>query len=94
MSHQNEIKISSEFQLDAPQNLNLFLYHCIFDVHDAAFERDTLPILISEIEKEMSEEHKIKFYGLLYCVGYFQDDESLYKSNIFKLKYFSSKSPQ
>jgi hypothetical protein len=85
VSHQNEIKISSEYQLDAPPNLSLFLYHCIFDPSNDPLEGYTLPILISKIEKKMSEEHKVKFNGLLKCLGYFQDDELEYQANIFKL---------
>jgi hypothetical protein len=85
IGNQDEIKISSEYQLDGPTDQNLYLYHCIFYLNDDNAEGHTLPFLISEIEKSMSEEHKIKFYGLLKCVGYFPDDDALYRSNTFKL---------
>ncbi len=85
VNHQNEIKISSEYQLASKENDNIYLYHCVFEVDDELTSNSTLPLLVDEISKELTQELNIKFYGLLKCAGYFPSDEELYKSNMFKL---------
>jgi hypothetical protein len=61
------------------------LCHCVFEVNDELTSDSTLPYLVDEISGELTQELHVKFYGLLKCVGYFPDDEDLYKSNMFKL---------
>lgn len=85
INRENEIKISSEYQLDAPLDSSLYLYHCIFNVNDEKFEGKTLPLLVSEIANEIPEVYKVRFTGLLKSVGYFQEDEASYKSKVFDL---------
>jgi hypothetical protein len=85
IKHENEIKISSEYQLASEGNDNIYLYHCVFNVNDELTSDSTLPYLVDEISRELTQELNVKFYGLLKCVGYFPDDEDLYKSNMFKL---------
>ncbi len=85
INYQNEIKISSEYQLDGEGKDDIYLFHCVFEVNDELTSDSTLPYLVDEISRELTQELNIKFYGLLKCVGYFPDDEDLYKSNMFKL---------
>jgi hypothetical protein len=85
INYQNEIKISSEYQLDSKGADDIYLYHCVFEVNDELSSDSTLPYLVDEISRELTQELHVKFYGLLKCVGYFPDDEDLYKSNMFKL---------
>lgn len=85
INYQNEIKISSEYQLDIQGNDKIYLCHCVFEVNDELTVDSTLPYFVDEIARELPQELKVKFYGLLKCVGYFPDDEDRYKSNMFKL---------
>lgn len=72
----DRVHISSEEQLDDSERDALFLVVYRAERNDAT--GITLPVLIKDTARMLSERQRLSFYAKLICMGYSADDASLY----------------
>ena len=87
----DRVHISSEEQLDDSERDALFLAVYRVERNDAT--GITLPALIEDTARMLSERQRVSFYAKLICMGYSEDDASVYSKgySVKEQKVFSVK---